>query len=105
MYCTFRLVLFNISIVLVSNASYKEFRGTIMGLSQTIGSLGRFIGPTLIPPLYAWSCHKNTTWINHRLSFYAIAFMVLLNFIPIAYLSESCNKGRGSITSTVQHRY
>ncbi|KNB46855.1 tansporter, major facilitor subfamily protein [Blastocystis sp. subtype 4] len=61
-----------ISIVLVSNTSYKEFRGTIMGLSQTVGSLGRFIGPTLIPPLYAWSCHKNTMWINHRLSFYVI---------------------------------
>ena len=33
----------SISIVIVSNVSYKEFRGTIMGLSQTIGGLGRFI--------------------------------------------------------------
>ena len=33
----------SISIVIVSNVSYKEFRGTIMGLSQTVGGLGRFL--------------------------------------------------------------
>ncbi|KAK8828911.1 hypothetical protein WA538_000914 [Blastocystis sp. DL] len=42
-YCGIRAIVFNISIVIVSNVSYKEFRGTIMGLSQTIGGLGRFI--------------------------------------------------------------
>lgn len=37
-------------IVVVSNVSYKEFRGTIMGLSQTVGSLGRFL------VVSAWEC-------------------------------------------------
>ena len=33
----------SLCIVIVSNVSYKEFRGTIMGLSQTLGGLGRFM--------------------------------------------------------------
>ena len=29
--------------VLLANVSYKEFRGSIVGVAQTIGGVGRFI--------------------------------------------------------------
>lgn len=32
----------SVIIVITSNVCYKEFRATVMGLSQTLGGLGRF---------------------------------------------------------------
>ena len=74
----------SLCIVIVSNVSYKEFRGTIMGLSQTLGGLGRFMvlfrlksdlqGPSLLPSLYAWSCHIHSFPVHHGLPFYVVSF-------------------------------
>ena len=33
----------SLSIVLISNSTYKEFRGTALGLGQVIGGLCRFL--------------------------------------------------------------
>jgi hypothetical protein len=64
------------SVVLTSNVCYKEFRARIMGLTQAVGGLGRFLGPSLFTAVYGWSCHKKYFPIHHGLVFY-----VSLNFV------------------------
>ena len=87
-YCVnvpFRTVLFkfvfvwditnSLSIVLISNSTYKEFRGTALGLGQVASGIFRFVGPSFIPALFAWSTRRNQFPINSGFSFYVLICM------------------------------
>ena len=41
---------------LISNSCDDANRGAIMGVSQTVSSLGRMGGPAIMATLFAWSC-------------------------------------------------
>ena len=70
-------------------------------------------GPSLLPILYGWSCHKNYFPIHHGLAFYVrlgveiesqvLGLVILLAVVIIHFLTDVCDKGRGSITSTIVH--
>lgn len=62
--------LHSLSIVLISNSTYKEFRGTALGLGQVASGIFRFIGPSLVPMLFAWSTSYNKFPIDYGFSFY-----------------------------------
>lgn len=62
-------------IVLFTNLSYKEVRGLIMGIVQTVGGICRFLGPLTVPALYSWTC-KQHGWINSSFCFYVVVRVV-----------------------------
>ena len=42
-------------IVLISNSSLTETRGTVNGYGQALCAIGRSLGPVVGAPLFAWS--------------------------------------------------
>ena len=70
----------SVCVVLISNSTYKEFRATALGLGQVFSGVFRFIGPSLIPMLFAWSCSVNQFPIHYGFSFYVSFLFILLLF-------------------------
>lgn len=62
----------SLTIVLISNSTYKEFRGIALGLGQVASGIFRFVGPSLVPALFAWSTAYNKFPINSGFSFYVL---------------------------------
>ncbi len=53
--CFCRVMLFTSIMVLISNSSLTETRGTVNGYGQALCALGRSLGPVAGAPLFAWS--------------------------------------------------
>ena len=51
----FRVTSFTSIIVLISNSSLTETRGTVNGYGQALCAVGRGLGPVVGAPLFAWS--------------------------------------------------
>ena len=51
----FRVMSFTSVIVLISNSSLTETRGTVNGYGQALCAIGRSLGPVVGAPLLAWS--------------------------------------------------
>ena len=57
-----RVMVFTSVMVLISNSSLTETRGTVNGFGQALCAIGRSMGPVIGAPLFAWS--ENTgEWI------------------------------------------
>ena len=50
-----RVMLFTSIMVLISNSSLTETRGTVNGFGQALCAVGRSLGPVVGAPLFAWS--------------------------------------------------
>ncbi|CBK23253.2 uncharacterized protein [Blastocystis hominis] len=90
----FTVVIVIFCIVVVSNVSYKEFRGTIMA--------------------FAWFCScrvlrcfpfstDGAATRTISLFIMILGLVILLAAVIIHFLTDVCDKGRGSITSTIVH--
>ncbi|KAK8817276.1 zinc induced facilitator-like 2 protein [Blastocystis sp. ATCC 50177/Nand II] len=99
-----RCIAFNISIVLISNSTYKEFRGTALGLGQMAGGLCRFLGPFFIPTLFSWSTNVNRFPIHFGFSYYLMGFITLCAAALPCFLSSETDAGKGTVYDSVVHK-
>ena len=51
----YRIMAFTSIMVLISNSSLTETRGTVNGYGQALCAVGRSLGPVVGAPLFAWS--------------------------------------------------
>ena len=51
----YRVMSFTSVMVLISNSSLTETRGTVNGYGQALCAIGRSLGPVVGAPLFAWS--------------------------------------------------
>ncbi|CBK23256.2 uncharacterized protein [Blastocystis hominis] len=91
-----RALWMNTGIVLFANLSYKEVRGTIMGLGQMIGGVCRFLGPLIVPVVYSWSCRPHK-WIDSGFCFYILGICGMLCSALAIWISEETNTTKGSL--------
>ena len=59
-----RVMAFTSVMVLISNSSLTETRGTVNGFGQALCAIGRGLGPAIGTPVFAWSENTGKTLRN-----------------------------------------
>ena len=60
-----RVMAFVSIMVLISNSSLTETRGTVNGYGQALCAIGRALGPVAGAPLFAWSENTGECYFIH----------------------------------------
>ena len=91
-------VILNSTMVLFSNIAYDEYRGIVMGMSETIACITRCISPVVFSYLYSWTLTREPTfWINPHLTFIILGIIGIASSFLALSISPETNKGKGSI--------
>ncbi|KAK8812471.1 hypothetical protein WA158_007705 [Blastocystis sp. Blastoise] len=71
-----------------SNSVVSMYRAQVNGLGQVVGSIFRFIGPSLGSSLFAWSCTNNLSFPLHygftfyiSFLFYSLSIYIVFNYL------------------------
>lgn len=99
-----RTIIFNVCIVLISNSTFKEFRGAAIGLGQVASGVCRFIGPSILPVIFAWSTKVNQFPVYYGFSYFLIGTAYFFTAALPIWISNESNIGRGSICETVHYK-
>ena len=66
------MMFFTSVMVLISNSSLTETRGTVNGYGQALCAIGRSVGPVVGAPLFAWSENTgNYSWSYNNIQCFA----------------------------------
>ena len=69
---------------------FLDARAIVNGIGESISSVSRILGPTVLCNLFAWSCDKNHVWpLNYLLTFYVQALIGIGGVIWIHFLLPS----------------
>src|SRR5690606_27815985 len=72
-------VAFSCVSILINNSVPKQHRGSLNGLSMTLGSAAKAIAPVLASVLFAWSLHNGLEApLDYNFVYYTIAILQVL---------------------------
>ena len=79
--------------LMVSNSITAESRGSLNGIGQTLGSLGRMGGPVFAGILFSWSLENGLSFpFDYHLVFLILGFLVFCTFLLSLFLSRDIDQ-------------
>lgn len=85
-------LMFNSSLVMITNSVHPSKLGTLNGISQALGSLARAISPVTISPLLAWSFGASRKFpTNYFFSFFLNAVLCIILLIVGLFIPHEIN--------------
>lgn len=96
-----RMITITSVMVLISNSTLPQNRGTVNGFGQSAAALGRVVGPIISAPLFAWSETSGKEWpLNYHLMFDLLAVGSVGAIVLCLLLPASAEKKRENDTTT-----
>ncbi|KAI8924320.1 major facilitator superfamily domain-containing protein [Entophlyctis helioformis] len=83
---------FTSTFIMISNSVLSNSRGSLNGIGQTLGALGRTIGPICCGTLFSWSLQNNLgPPLDYHFTFIVLAVLVLATWCISLLVDDSIN--------------